>query len=717
MKIKMRGRTRIVGALKAAVSKTSVQWLMAIVMFFAASLLYMGPAITSCRDTSTALFSDSSGGMGWNQWAGGNKINWGYTYQANYPIGEQLEKPQYITSQVLYAPYRFFSWLTTPTCGLNLVVLLGYMSAALAMFGLVRWLFKRGSVALFAGYAVAFVPYHEIKAQSHVTYVNNAVFIGIIWAYLWFLQKPSYRRISLVALLAATAMYIDGYFVLLSAALVAILLLLTLLRGPQITKQNHGVVASIRQYGYAVAHNARKFIKQYLVLGFLTLILSLPIISYELRHGSEIQQSLTDARGQIALEAAVYSARPAEYLLPSYDNSLIPESYRRWRLAHQHGSNPSETTLYLGISVVSLAGLALAFLFKPQIRRTRLTTNITYAFLVGLTTAAVVLGFLLSLPPRLSLAGYSLLTPTDALIHLTSFWRVFARFFLMIDPLVVLLAAAALYALLTRTSRRRGIILVLVCFIVLFLEFLPSPMRHVSNLYKSAPKIYQVLAKDSSVHVVAEYPITDLGYSPLTFTFQQVSQKHLVNPNDVTIVKGPFMQSIAGLNDPQTLGVLKAEGVDVLISAGHKLSAQAMLDQYYPVDNSGAGLGVPPLYSYSLKTVVSRQVVLAPAGGFDAANLDEQQISHHKLRTKGVLKVLKTSNRQPAKGDYRADFDVTSLSGKPEKLTLGQKGKTIWSGFVTSERTHISISVIGSEDVRLSATAILDITNLQAAPY
>lgn len=66
--------------------------------------------------------------------------------------------------------YKVLSSLTTPICGLNLVLLLGYMSSGLLMFGLVKWLLKRFDIALFAGYAAAFVPFHIFKGQSHINY-------------------------------------------------------------------------------------------------------------------------------------------------------------------------------------------------------------------------------------------------------------------------------------------------------------------------------------------------------------------------------------------------------------------------------------------------------------------------------------------------------------------------------------------------------------------
>src|SRR5579872_6632719 len=105
-----------------------VQWMLAALFFFFVSWFYMGPAITHCSTYTVAFNSDSSGGIAWFQWASGNKLNWTYTTKSNYPYGENLNRPQEITSQAFDAPYRLFSVLSSPICGLNLLLLFSYMS-------------------------------------------------------------------------------------------------------------------------------------------------------------------------------------------------------------------------------------------------------------------------------------------------------------------------------------------------------------------------------------------------------------------------------------------------------------------------------------------------------------------------------------------------------------------------------------------------------------
>lgn len=700
------------GSLSGFLSRTWIQWLLAAVIFFAASLFYMGGALTNCSSSSTALFSDSSGGLAWTQWANGNRLSWGYTHETNYPIGESTNKPQDIASQAIYVPYRFFSWLTTPTCGLNLIVLLGFMSCGLAMFGLVRWLFKKTSIALYAGYAAAFVPYHLLKAEAHVTYVNSAVFIGIVWAYLWFISRPSYLRISLISVLTALAWYMDGYFILLAAALSAALLALVLFKDLPWQKGFQRQIAAI---GRKILANFKKYWKYYLWFSVLLFLLSLPILSYDLSNGGEIHKSLNEARGEIRYQAKVYSARPAEYLLPSYNNAFVPDSYKRWRLIHQHGSNPTEDTLYVGLSVAVLAAAAVVLAFRKEKRGIELRPNIRYFYVVALSSALVIILALLSLPPTVTILGHDINTPTNYIVDLTSFWRVFARFFLVIDPLVILLASAGLFAISNKWPAWKRTVLVLFFGAILFLEYLPAPRQHVNNLYKSSPALYQMMSTDKSIKAVADYPLDNLAYSPLTFTFQQVYQRPLIDPNSLDIVDGPFIQSITGLRDPQTLCTLKAEGANLLVSAGNDLSDMG-LKQYLPPDGSGASLGVPTLYSYRLDSAAACPDVLAPSSGFDKSVVDSKLISHHVIHSVGALAVLSTKNRQEPSGRYQVGFDVVSLSGRSERLSLSQNGSVIWQGIVPINPIHISETVSGQGDIKLKTSATLDITNLSAAP-
>lgn len=660
-------------------SKSWAQWALAVLVFFSLSLFYMGPAITSCSTTTTAFNSDSTGGLAWFQWAGGNDLSWGHTDKSNYPVGELIDRPQFITSQAFFTPYKVLSSLTTPTCGLNLMLLAGYMTTALLMFGLIRWLFKRTAIAYFAGYAAAFVPFHQFKAQSHIVYASGAIFIAIIWTYLWFMQRPSYKRASALALISALGFYTDGYFVLFTAVLLGSLIFFTLV-----------------QKLFALKYLRRQ--ARYLVwfVGLLIIFL-LPIVYTQKKHGAEIASSLSAARSNIYIEIKNYGARPVEFFVPGYSNPILPAGYQVWRLNQQHSSNPTEDMLFIGYSVAALGLLAIVAAFTKGTRKLKLKENISYRGLIVITGGSMLTLFLFSLPYKYTFAR--------VLINLTDNWRVLSRFFLVIDPLAIILAAAGLYFLVRKWPRYLYLGFVGLCGVILFCEYLTSPLQPHGDLYKDSPKIYQTLAQDSSVKVIAEYPLIGLASAPSTFTFAQVHGKKLINANDSALSRDAFHSAVAGLGDKQTLGVLKARGVDVITTLALGKIAVAGLVNYNP----GSDTSMAKAYRIS-DSVAARSAALLFSSGFFDLSVDDNQISHRVLRKNGKMNIINVKTNKTVAGQYLVSFDVQALSGVA-RLIVSQNHQVLWDGSLA--QGTVEFSAAGNQPIELTASSVVDIINME----
>ena len=71
-------------------------------------------------------------------------------------------------------------------------------------------------------------------------------------------------------------------------------------------------------------------------------------------------------------ELVVYGARPWEYLLPSYRHPYFGAEIGPWLLGHLHGSNFSETSLYVGWITIALAAFWLTF---AVFRRSQLSSR------------------------------------------------------------------------------------------------------------------------------------------------------------------------------------------------------------------------------------------------------------------------------------------------------------------------------------------------------
>lgn len=668
----------------------------------------MGSGITSCTTSTPAFNSDTSGGTAWFQWASGNDLGWNYTNQSNYPVGEQLNRPQGITALAFSSLYKVFASLTTPICGINIMILLGYLSTALVMFGLIRWLFKSNSMALLAGFAAAYTPYSQFKSQSHIVYMYSSVFIAIIWAFLWFVNKPSYRRAILPAALTILGAYIDGYFVLLAGVLLACLVGFNILRSTVQLRHKPGAVdISVRYKKFWL--NIKKNIVYIGVMAITVIVLSLPVVYVLKKQGNEIRQSLSASRGNIYAESVTYGARLYDFITPAFNNYFMPSGYAQWRSSHNHDSNSSENTLYIAAPIALLATAGTLLVLNKKNRSYKLTPNISYAYVVGICVATILVCLVFASPSRVTLLGHTFKTPLWYFVGIFENWRVFARFILIIQPLVIILAICCLYVLRKHLSARWFIILLAIVWSTTAALYISSPVRFGGDLIKSTPEAYKVIKDDPAVKVIAEYPLTNFLYTPSTFTFQQYHGKPVYNANDSSIILSPLNRSIAGLGDVQAPGILKARGVSHIVSLSGKTQNPKGLNLYYA--NQGNELVV-----YAIdESVLTRYFALAPMAHFDFAGLDKNDVSHYVLAGQGTLGVIDIDNqsRTPANGKVQASVMLRTLGNTPAEVTIVQNGVTVWSGTVGPEPVTAEFNA-QKGDLTLTTTQPIDASNFSA---
>ena len=668
----------------------------------------MGSAINNCSTTSTALGSDSTGGFGWVQWAGGNDMSWGFTNKSNYPFGESLGKPQFVTSSIFIFIYKLFSVFSTPICGLNLMVLLGYMSTALVMFGFVKWLLKRFDIALFAGYAAAFVPFHLLKSESHINYIYGSIFIGIVWAYLWMLEKPSYRRASLFAAVSSIGFYFDGYYIFMCGVLIV---------GLFMSSFAYDIIKILLNSKSAkvLIKNAKVRLKFLLVSSVLLAVLLLPILITFKLHGTEIQQSLSSVRSNIKVETLIYGVRPLEFVLPSYNNPLMPDTYPGWRATKLHGSNFSESTLFVGFTVLIMATVSIIYLMSRKHRRLQFR-GMSYLQLVATTLFVTIFCLSLSVPAYFIMFKHHIPTPVYFFVKLTANWRVLSRLFLAIDPLFIILASLGLYVLTQKRHVAVRVGAVVLCFVALFFEYLPAPLHPSGDLYKSVPPIYEKISRDDSVKIVAEYPLADFSYTPGIFTYQPVHKKTLVNANDGSISKGPFDASIAGLNDIQTLGVLKHLKVDTIISHGAEQNTPNLTLYLEDLKKNADGSNFLAASSFAYRiteSVKPRNTVLVIEKGYDYLSLDNKQVSHRIIITEAQMQ-SRSLNKASQTPKYHIMFDANSICPTSAKVSVIQNEDVLWSGLVGSMPTAVDANITGPDFKVRTELCSVDITNLSS---
>lgn len=684
---------------KKLVKSTPALWLFATVFYGLLTTLLMGTAITACGTTIFGYPGDGSGGIGWFQWADPG-IRWYFTEMSNYPFGEPLNRPQFITSYALFIPFSLLSLLTNQTCGQNIMVFIGFLSTALVMFGLVRWLIKNNLIALFAGFGAAYVPFHYSQAQGHQAYVFASIFGAIIWAFLWFMQKPNSKRIALVALLYATSFYMDGYFILISTLLVATMFLVYILQGALPVKKAQGA-RWVRFNAKRVWENLTK--NRWIIVAAIAItgLLLTPIIYKQLKSGAEIQQTLSMQRADIQEEAQTYGVSWEDFFLPSYKSAFVGDGYASWRNTVVHGNNV-ENLLYIGYVIVALMLFAFVYAFTKRGKQDTYFKSFKPVLLLSIWI--IIILTLFSLPPQLRFGDISIATPTQLLIDITEKWRVVSRLFMATHLAMVIIAAIGLAVISKMLPKRKSNWLIGAAFILLFIEFLP--VRTFNWSYETdTPRVYKEMAKDDSVKALAEYPILDYPTStlPYTFTFQQVHGKPMLNANGPVNNQHHLRQSIGGLADPQTLGVLRQLGVDTVTSLGIKADGLPGLRTYMPVEYTEE-LG--NIYAYRLEDGPKRPFALVLKDGF-TVKFSKDQLTTKAYLINSARLIIEPVGRdvQTTENDvFTVRFKASAHEDGAQKMVIRKNdptGEILWQGIVQKD-TMIEFQVKGAGQLFLN---------------
>jgi hypothetical protein len=146
-------------------------------------------------------------------------------------------------------------------------------------------------------------------------------------------------------------------------------------------------------------------------------------------------------------ELATYGARAREYVVPPGTNPLFGDRTADYLTARQHGSNPGETVLYVGLLTLALAG---AWLVAGIARRRTWTVGGRY--LLVMLPSLVVAGVLFSLPSPLSVAGTALPMPARLVHAFAPEFRVPSRFIVVVMAALVPMAALGLAGVARRAS-------------------------------------------------------------------------------------------------------------------------------------------------------------------------------------------------------------------------------------------------------------------------
>ena len=679
-------------------------WLMGSREYAGIGLLFFAIAVVmtdfTIFDINHKIFTtgigDATSGFTWITYAThGLSFFTDNTTLINYPFGENLWSPIYITWLLILGPLWLLSRVLSPIAAGNVMLIAGFILTALVAYWALKKIVKTRPIAFIGAYAIAFVPYHVMKGADHLTNVYAWVFVAVIASFIAFWRLPSWRRAVLLALCIAASCYTDGYFIYVTTALLVGLYIAHVL-----VDMTWG--RGFRQISYKTL--------RLVGAGVISLVLLLPIIWAQVAASKTIAADLSNARDDPRLEVTYYAARPLDFLLPQTGN--VTASHFNWyedlRDKKNNHSNDAESTNYIGYVVLALyfVGIFLFARYALLFRRSKkqmLDMPLEWQAL-GVTLIAAPLVLLWMLPPVSHVGPLKLIMPTYFMAEYLPYWRVPARVFLALHPLMVIAAMISLSFLLKNIKGRWLYIILAVVFIAIGLEYF-STLKHPSFSTYKMPMTYSWLRDQKDIGAIAEIPIVDrpievAGYYVFA---QMIHGKPLVNTSLSKTAIGLY-NPLGDIDNPETINFLKARGVSVVVA--HEASCKQ--EGWGRLIHSESGTLPPPytgsdrtstcVYKFDNMTYPDDLFIFAKSGFSKTDFIDSSGEYWVAANTDELVVKPVSASGEPIYGKKaRLLGTLGDFKKKPISWSIVQNGVVVASGLISNNPGEIS-AVINSSD-------------------
>ena len=439
------------------------------------------PVVSGLGTNVIAFGSDAVGGI-WGFWRmqeeGGYHL-FGTTHHmlTSAPFGYEEGNGLNLQWLLPYYPAYLLTGVVGEIAAYNLVLLAGYVLSGAAMYLLVRFLGCGPLVAAWAGMAYVVFPWHLMRTP-HASLAHLQLFPLLVLALVAATQRPAWSRFGLVGAVVLGSWLTSGYFgtmaVVTSAAFAVAALLAT-------SRRRGAVVASKTAAAVLAA--------------------SLVVVTLTMLSGVSRDVGREPAVGDLSS----YGVRVAELLVPSERNLVVGGALESFWDGRGHGSNPTETSNYLGLLTIALA---LAWLLLAWRTRRTLPERLRFATLGLLLTGAAAL--LLSAPSPIRVLGYEVVMPSRLLYEVIPAFRVPSRWVPLAMTALIPLAALALQAIVERVRRAGGTLaagaVVATALVLSFLELAVWPAQPL--LRAETPPEYRALERTRE-GILAEYPLVE----------------------------------------------------------------------------------------------------------------------------------------------------------------------------------------------------------------
>lgn len=544
-------------------------------LFF--TVLYMGPSVWKCNDTLYG-FGDNTAGPVWRFGLEPHQSPFGnFEKMTNFPVGENLYTPAVYSlsgqATAIWANSRVFG----PVCGYNLFNMGGFFLSALVMFGFIYALTKRRWIAWFAGFAVSFSPYYQMKVGGHPGYGYQALLIGSVWALFNLIKNKRKRDMAYFAGLTASCFYFDPYFSLLVVCMVAPILLVWL-AGFFFTQRN--------KKREELFDSSRKTLITLFKAGILTVVLLLPLVFVTIKNSSQIASSVAASRGNVLFEAKACSNLPHEYftpfvLHPIFERLAGKAEYIKLidNLHNGFSCGIGEDTVGVSLAIMAVTIFGLTVITWEVLNKRKLDIQLGYnkRLVIYGIVAVLVTGILIGFPP-MKLLGI-IPTPSFVMLEITTTWRTLTRLYVVVNFAIITLFSIVLVYFSNHFRKYRKTLLII--FVLLFgavlieyQAFKPFTGNKLSTFSykKDVPSSYTWLKTQKDITSIAEYPLEKSGGESNAMAYylsMQVSHgKKLFNSNIATSYEDKLRDSMKDLSDPQSVQVLGGLGVDAVVIHG-----------------------------------------------------------------------------------------------------------------------------------------------------
>ncbi len=586
----------------------------------------------------------------------------GTLHQFAAPQGLPIPWPRNLASAPGVLSLYLLAFLFGGAPALSVYTLAGYVLTGTVTFLFARRLTGNAWAALIAGWAYAFYPFAALNGLGHNDNVQGWVLMLAVWRMVELMWHPSRRNGLLAGLAVAFGMWWSPYFILFVGVAYVTIATTTLL------------------LSWHSKHLRQTFIPQLIAALIVVIFLAfLGILSTLAAAGLGVR-----VHGLGDLYA--YSARPLEYLLPDIKNPIFGGLTRHYIETHQHGSGNIEDTLYVGLTIILLALVAVAACVRH-----RLTHKLASAVLV-LSLLSIV-AVITSMPPENHIFGVTVPFPSHFISLVTTTWRVYSRFVMIVMLALSLLAAVGLDVLTRKRSPRTRITIMLLATILVPLDLWYHTDKAVIKL--STPGIYKTLARLPK-GLVAEYPLPADGYDLYSdFYYHNIYNMPMINGYPEGSVQESRASLLFNLAEPSTAAGLATLGV-----------------KYVLVEATPSSLGLPPSgepgagfhlikhepYGNLYTVTASPTILVTPGNGF--IPLDRTAGRDAWLdQTSGVIELVSACTHC----EGTLSMILTSYA-KPRQVTIRNSGENL--GKLTV-RTPLRVSVFLHFDkhTRLELTA------------